>query len=204
MAPAESHTWECAARIDSASTEFIQINRQSNTTTVPKRLILMRGLPSCGKSYTSRKLAAEGGVRIEFDEYFHTQVGNDSSSYDWSYELLPQARQWNLERIISAVDAGASPIIVDSDNVAGPLTRHYATYATDRGYEIGFKEPESPWWRAIRELLRDKGANAEALRTWARKLTVMSKSTHRVPLEDFLHRIDRWENVTVERVTMAA
>ena len=38
---------------------------------------LMRGLPTCGKSHTARKLAADQGVVLETDEYFLTQVGQD-------------------------------------------------------------------------------------------------------------------------------
>ncbi len=164
----------------------------------------MRGLPSCGKSHASQKLAAEGGVRIEFDEYFYTQVGNSTSSYDWSRELMQSARAWNFQRIKAAVDAGESPIIVDSDNLVGPVTKQYVAYAFAHGYEVAIKEPNSPWWRTIRELLADKAANADALQMWAKRLANMSKTTHRVPIADILGRINRWSNVTVEHILSAA
>jgi hypothetical protein len=44
---------------------------------------LMRGLPSCGKSYTAQKLCAESGVIRETDGYFYSQVGDDPHQYDF-------------------------------------------------------------------------------------------------------------------------
>ncbi len=157
-----------------------------------KRMILMVGLPSCGKSYSSLELVTPGGVRIEFDEYFYSQVGSDPHAYNWSRKKLVDARVWNFERITTAVDEGLSPIVVDSDNGAYPYTKSYVTYALEHGYSIEFAEPESPWWRAIRELLRDKSANREALIIWAQKLSTMSSTTHRVPVGTFLSRMQRW------------
>jgi len=166
-------------------------------------MILMRGLPSCGKSFTSQTLVGEDGIRIEFDEFFYTQVGNDLARYNWSKDLLNKARTWNLGRINKAVDAHWPRIVVDSDNNNCDYTRQYVGYAMDRGYRIEFAEPTSQWWQSIRKLLADKIANALALQDWAQKLTVMSKKTHRVPLADFQHRISKWENLDVDRLMAA-
>ncbi len=157
-------------------------------------MILVRGLPSCGKSHASRELARHGGVLIEFDEFFYTQVGRDRSRYDWSRRLLPQARQWNFERIRRAILVGATPIIVDSDNHPDPTTRRYVACAVRHGYQVRFREPDSPWWRQIRMLLQDKQANRVALAAWAAKLAAMSRGTHNVPLSNILWRIEHWDH----------
>jgi predicted kinase len=157
-----------------------------------KVMILMRGLPSSGKSYTSRELARNGGILIEFDEFFYRQVGGDPSRYDWSRRLMPLARHWNFERIRRAVLSGITPIIVDSDNDPDPTTRRYVACAVRHGYAIHFKEPDSPWWRRIRVLLGDPEANRAALDAWAAKLAAMNRGTHRVPLSDILRRIKHW------------
>ncbi len=166
----------------------------------PGVMILMRGLPSCGKSYTSKKLVGEDGIRIEFDEFFYTQVGDDPTRYNWSKDFLAQARKWNFQRIRDAVDARFLRIVLDSDNSNCDYTRQFVGYAMDRGYCIEFAEPTSHWWQSIKKLLADKTTNAQALQNWAQKLTVMSKRTHRVPLTDFQHRISKWENLDVERL----
>jgi len=168
---------------------------------VGKVMVLMRGLPSCGKTHTSKKLAERSGVVFEFDEFFYTQVGDAASRFDWSDDLLPQARRWNMERIKRAIDEGISPVIVDSDNSIDRYTRGYVSYAIECGYDVQLKEPESPWWRQIRGLLQDKESNQEALAAWARKLVAVSQGTHRVPLSMFIYRIDGWKsNVTIEDI----
>lgn len=164
--------------------------RTESGTEAPE-LVLMIGLPSCGKTHTSRRITEAGDVLIEFDEYFYTQRGTDPSRYDWSSAALDAARAWNLSRIQAALDSGRR-VIVDSDNSPHPYTRSYVSYALAKGYRVTFREPESPWWAEIRELLSDPERNVEKLRAWANKLTVLSRGTHRVPLSTFLRRMEKW------------
>src|SRR5687768_12834933 len=55
------------------ATTIIPLNYPATMT--DKIVYLMRGLPSCGKSTTAKKLAGDTGVICETDEYFYTQVG---------------------------------------------------------------------------------------------------------------------------------
>ena len=158
-----------------------------------KIVFLMRGLPSCGKSYTAREICTEGGVICETDEYFYTQVGSDPKQYDYHNDLLPEARQWNLERFRQAVDAGISPIVVDRGNGRNQESEAYARYAVNRGYEVELKEPESEWWQEIRVLLKYKQVTREILYEWADRLSEMSKQTHRVPASTIRHWMDHWK-----------
>jgi hypothetical protein len=153
---------------------------------------LMRGLPSCGKSYTARALAEGGGLVLETDEFFYTQVGDDPTRFDWSDDLLPQARKWNLDRFRAALAQRISPIIIDRGNGRNPETLEYACLAVDHGYRVELKEPNSPQWLAIRELLADKTANQAALDEWAERLAKMSRATHRVPASTIKKWIAAW------------
>src|SRR5262249_54872608 len=130
------------------------------TSAVPGVVYLMRGLPACGKSFTARQLAADGGLVLETDEFFYTQVGTDSTKYDWSDNLLPAARAGNLDRFRAALARGVSPIVVDRGNGLNPETLEYALLARGHGYRIELKEADSPWWHEIRVLLRDPTANS--------------------------------------------
>jgi len=144
-------------------------------------------------------------VTFEFDEYFYTQVGTDPSRYDWSRNRLSDAREWNVERASIALEQGLSPVVLDDDNGLGQTTRRVVCAALEHGYEIEFQEPRSPWWREIRELLRDKNANKPALEKWASKLTGLSRATHRVSFQSFLRRIERWQDeLNVEAVIAKA
>ena len=127
----------------------------------------MRGLPACGKSHAAKQLVAHGGVVLETDEYFYTQVGTDATQYDWSDDLLPAARAWNLARFRAALGQGVSPIVVDRGNGRNAETREYVELARQHGYDVQLKEPDSPWWLEIRELLRNRSVNRPQLDEWA-------------------------------------
>ena len=159
-----------------------------------KIVYLMRGLPSCGKSYTARQLCVDGGIICETDEYFYTQVGSDPKQYDYHNDLLPEARRWNLERFKQAVDAGVSPIVVDRGNGRNEESEMYARYAVNRGYQVELKEPESEWWQEIRVLLKYKQVTREILYQWADRLSEMSRQTHRVPASTIRHWMDHWKH----------
>ena len=168
---------------------------------VEKVVYLMRGLPSSGKSYTARKLAGSGGLVLETDQYFHTQVGADPSRYDYSEARLPAARRWNFERFQTAVAQAISPIVVDRGNGLNRETQEYARYAVDHGYRVELKEPESAWWQELRELLKDPHVSGEILDQWAERLAAQSRSTHRVPAATIRRWMVGWRHdLTVDGI----
>ena len=162
---------------------------------------LMRCLPACGKSYTARKLAADQGVVLETDEYFLTQVGQDPTKFDWSDALLPLAQRWNFERFQLALGQRRSPIVVNRGNGLNAATQRYARLAIEHGYRVELREPDSDWWREIRELLTDKSANQRALDQWASRLAELSRTTHRVPVTTIRSWMQAWRSdLTVEQI----
>ena len=162
---------------------------------------LMRGLPSCGKSYTARRLAGDTGVVLETDEYFYLMVGDDPGRFDYREDLLPAARQWNFDRFVRAVAAGITPILVDRGNGLNRETRRYAQHAIEHGYRVELKEPESEWWQEIRVLLKYKPATREILYQWADQLAAKSRRTHRVPVETIRLWMDKWRHdLTIEQI----
>jgi len=166
-----------------------------------KVVYLMRGLPSCGKSYTARKLAGSTGVVLETDEYFLTQVGDDPTSYDYKKGMMSIARKWNFDRFIKTVDEGVSPIVVDRGNSLSVESQIYARYATDRGYRLELREPESEWWQEIRVLLKYKKHTKPVLYKWADRLAEWNKPIHRVSAKHIRKRIDRWKwDVTIQDI----
>src|SRR6267142_5604312 len=166
-----------------------------------KIVYLMRGLPSCGKSFKAKQLAAAGGLICETDEYFHTQVGDDPARYNYRRELQQTACDWNFDRFCRAIDEGISPIIVDRGNSRSLESRRYARYAAERGYQVEMVEPDSPWWQEIRVLLKYKRMTRPALYEWAEKLSEMSRETHRVPAKTIREWMDSWKwDLTVEDI----
>jgi hypothetical protein len=162
---------------------------------------LMRGLPSCGKSFTARKLAGDTGIVCETDEYFYTEVGEDRTSFDYREDLMETARQWNLNRFRNALQAGTLPIVVDRGNGLSTESQAYARIALEHGYSVQLREPDSPWWKEISSLLRDKERNRELLDKWAILLSQANKATHRVSASNIRRKMDRWIcDLTVEDI----
>src|SRR5687767_6999807 len=112
---------------------FVTLATPSPARMSEKIVYLMRGLPSCGKSTTARKLAGQTGVICETDEYFYTQVGDNPTRFDFRAELMEQARAWNLDRFKAAIDQGITPVVVDRGNSRSLESQAYARYAIDRG-----------------------------------------------------------------------
>ncbi len=167
----------------------------------PKIVYLMRGLPSCGKSFTARRLAGSIGIVLETDQYFHTQVGDDPHKYDYDDALMPAARTWNIERFQAAIAQGVSPIVVDRGNGRNSESWQYARYAVDHGYHVELKEPESDWWQEVRVLLKYKHLTGPALDAWAEKLSQLSRQTHRVSAKTIREWMESWKwNLTVEDI----
>lgn len=166
-----------------------------------KIVYLMRGLPSCGKSTTARKLAGNLGLVFETDSYFYRTGPEGERVYAYDEKLLPQARSWNLKQFKSAVDQGLSPLVVDRGNGLNLETRNYAQYAVEHHYRVELKEPDSPWWQEIAKLLRDKDRSGPLLEIWAEKLARLSQQTHRVPRATIRHWMACWRpDLTVEEI----
>ncbi len=155
---------------------------------------LMRGLPSCGKSFTAQRLAGEYGVICETDAFFYTQVGDDRARYDYHKELLFQARDWNFSRFVEATKDNRSPIVVDRGNGRNAETKRYAVHALSCGYAVELKEPDSQWWQEIRVLLKYKETTRDILYRWADLLAEKSRSTHRVPATTVRGWMDKWKH----------
>lgn len=162
----------------------------------------MRGLPACGKSHRARRLADDHGVVFETDEYFYSQVGDDPSHYDFSDDLLPVAREWNLGRFRDAIVRGISPIVVDRGNGLNSETREYVEYAVEHGYAVELAEPDSPWWQELRVLLKYRQYVADELfDAWAQKLADATRDDHRVPASTIRHWMASWRyDLTVDQI----
>lgn len=167
-----------------------------------KTLIVMRGLPWCGKSYRAKELSGEAGVIFSTDEYFHVKVKPHSpETYDFNPNVLHHAHRWNQERACQAMDDGHPLVIIDNTNTTPKEPRPYVEHALARGYEVRIEEPTSDRWQEIRELLLDTKKNKNALKEWAVKLEEGSRETHNVPAWSLEKMMWRWvPNLTVEKI----
>jgi hypothetical protein len=160
-----------------------------------KTLIIMRGLPWCGKSTRAKELAGETGQIFSTDEYWYKINRPDRpDEYSFYPRLLGQAHKWNMLRAQRRIDMGDPLLIIDNTNTtAKEFCCEYARYAYWQDYKIRIEEPTSPWWLEIRELLKNKRGNKQALKAWAVKLAEGSKANHNVPFFAIEKMMWRWE-----------
>ncbi|QDS86139.1 hypothetical protein EC9_02980 [Rosistilla ulvae] len=161
---------------------------------------LMRGLPSCGKSTTARRIAGADGIVIETDAYFQGEKPGPEH-YSFAPDRLETARQWTLDAFRDALAKRISPIVIDRGNGRNPESKIYAQLADQAGYKIALCEPESPWWNEIRVLMRYRPATDPVLDAWADELSRISRSTHRVSSRTIRRWMDHWvDDLAVEQI----
>lgn len=167
-----------------------------------KTLVIMRGLPWTGKSYTAKALAGDTGVIYSTDEYWYKiRKPDQPDHYSFNPRYLGDAHHWNQLRAQKSIELGHPLIIIDNTNTTASEPRHYVEYATCQDYAVRIEEPTSDRWLEIVALLRDKRANKEKLKDWAKKLAEGSKETHGVPAWSIEKMMWRWEvDLTVERI----
>ncbi|XP_020383616.1 NEDD4-binding protein 2-like 1 isoform X2 [Rhincodon typus] len=119
-------------------------------------------------------------VILSTDDYFIREDG----SYLFQKYLLDEAHEWNHERAKSAMRLGRSTIIIDNTNTEAWEMKPYVNMARENGYEVKFREPDTPWKFDIRKLTRI--------------------NSHGVPRETIERMKERYErNITIDKVLHA-
>jgi hypothetical protein len=161
-------------------------------------VVIMRGIPGSGKSFTAKQMLQKFGggnpdehifntdayfiqdalkVRREaeasgnpMDHQYHDELEKEEYRRNWSAEKLGAAHGWNFDRFKRAVDQWMTPLIVDNTNIRSVEAKRYAEYAHQAGYKIIIQEPESKWWQDHRAMLEDKQKYGTQLEDFARFL----------------------------------
>lgn len=164
-----------------------------------KTLVLMRGIPSCGKSTRAKELA-NGDMSLihSADNFF----GSTYEEYrkNWNVQDLGNAHKACKHGVRLAMQRQADLVIVDNTNVIIRDMMGYFALAVQYGYKVRIEEPTSPWWvNEIAPYLTDKVKNKKQLDKMAQFLAEKSKETHGVPLSAIERMIGKYQpNVTFD------
>lgn len=167
-----------------------------------KELVIMRGLPSSGKSYRAKELAGEIGVVLSTDEYFYKLVEPEfPEKYSFRPNHIGFAHKWNQVRAQKLIEEGHPLVIIDNTNTTPSEPKAYVQYAVAQDYTVRFEEPTSPWWLEHAPLFLDKRANKDKLKEFALFLAKKSEESHSVPAWALEKMLWRWvPDITVESV----
>lgn len=161
------------------SEEFNEICKKAQAG--QKIMIIMRGAPGCGKSTMANTLLRQIGLLEDYnakefvfssDDYFQTRRG-----YKFDRNLLPDAHDWNKNKVHSKAAAGWSPIIVDNTNIMVWEMQPYVQIAVMHGYLLEILEPQTSWCKSASKLSQ--------------------RNVHQVPKENIQRMLDRYEKTSV-------
>jgi tRNA uridine 5-carbamoylmethylation protein Kti12 len=151
-----------------------------------KKLILMRGIPSSGKSSLANELCQEyesKGLRcqIHSTDKFHYIFDFEEEKYVYKFDLekCPLYHKINLQNAIHAMTLEINVIIVDNTNITWKEMIRYILVALANDYEIELLEPETSWKYDVDKCFE------------------LSKNTHNVPHETIKRMKYRWESTSV-------
>ena len=160
------------------------------------KLIILRGLPSSGKSTRAKELAGSDGQIFSTDEFFYVvEESFAPNKYSFNSSRLGEAHRWNKERAMKAMDEGVEVVIIDNTNVKKSEPQPYIDYGLSKGYEVSIEEPNSPHWVEMRETLRSK--DASGIKKWSMFLAKLSKETHNVPQEAIERMMNKWQEFSI-------
>lgn len=97
-----------------------------------KELVIVRGVPGCGKTTFAETIAGSRGEVFETDEYFVTEDG-----YDFDPSKLGEAHEWCRKRVESAMrDHGVPKVVVSNSSSQVWEFLPYLEMAARYGYRV--------------------------------------------------------------------
>jgi len=196
----------CGQKAEEYLRSVLQIMEQRNELAgkvkAMKKLVIMRGLPWCGKSTRAKEIAGEEGLIFSTDEYWYKILKPEKPDvYSFNPRFLEDAHNWNRLRAENAMWNEKPLVIIDNTNTTAKEPLPYVVAGLAADYEIVIQEPTCPRWLEIRELLLDKRTNRDELKNWARNLEEGSAETHGVPAFAIERMMWRWDNdLTVAQI----
>lgn len=162
---------------------------------INKTLIIMRGVPSSGKSTRAKELA-NGNEDIIFsaDKFWGEDYVNN-----FDLTKIGLAHNFCQNNCRRAMQKQIPLVIVDNTNIKKREIIPYLKMAERYEYKLKIEEPTSEWWLNLRKLLNDKEGNKKEINKIIKFLFEKSKETHAVPIgviERMIYSFDL--NLTVE------
>lgn len=164
-----------------------------------KILIILRGLPSCGKSFRAKELSGgDKSIVCSADDFFG--ITNEEYVANWCIEKLGTAHNECRKKAKILMQRQVPLVIIDNTNTVFREILPYFDMAVQYQYRVQIEEPTSPWWlEQIAPFLTDKVKNKKHLEKMCQFLVLKNQETHQVPLVSMLKMMFRYQpNITFD------
>ena len=155
-------------------------------------LILMRGVPGSGKSYTASCICFPNGIVYSMDDYWGATPEIYRKNFDAACaegsinHKLATCHKLNLQRTIDTMVLNWPLIIVDNTNVRLEHMKPYEDAADKYGYKVIYREPDSSIWQQWRKSNIHTNVAAQFF---------YERNVHGVPLETIKRMLDQFQDV---------
>lgn len=149
------------------------------------KLVIVRGIPGSGKTFTAKQIAGTEGLIFSTDNFFIKD-----GKYEFKPNLIGKAHEWNYDCAEQAMKEKRPLVIIDNTNTTAWEMKKYVLAGRKYGYEVTIQEPTSSWWQEFQESRKDP--------KWADFFA--KKNTHGVPKDTIVKMINRWEDVKLENI----
>ncbi|VVC24396.1 Hypothetical protein CINCED_3A018045 [Cinara cedri] len=150
-----------------------------------KVMVIMRGLPGCGKSFQAKDILNQCYTNPNSDEFIFSAdkffINKHTGRYHYNKSKINDAHLWSQQKVKHAVEHGVTPVIVDNTHTQAWEMEIYFKLSVNNGYWIEIIEPTSEWAWESKELFK--------------------KNVHNVPYDAIEPMIHRYEhNINVEKL----
>lgn len=98
-----------------------------------KTLIILRGIPGCGKTTTADLLVSMGAAAFSADEYF---VNRSTGEYEFDATKLHSAHLWCQGMVELYMTSETETIVVHNTNTTAKEMKPYYKLAEKYGYQV--------------------------------------------------------------------
>lgn len=161
-----------------------------------KKIIVIRGVSSSGKSHYAMKIAKNNSdIIFSADKFF----GETKEEYikKFNTDDLYIAHCVCRRKVKEAIERNEKLIVVDNTNITIQEVFPYYELAIQNSYGFELKEPDSKWWKEIKVYLTDKKKYGFQIEETTKFLWKMNQNTHCVPYQKIYEMLMKYQTIGI-------
>lgn len=160
-----------------------------------RNIIIMRGLPGCGKSTRVKEFTSDEKIICSADKFFEDEKGN----YNFDFEKLGLSHNYCRKKAKLLMQRQVPLVVIDNTNIIKRDLIPYVEMAVHFQYRIQIEEPKSKIW--LEDILPYLPYNQKDDKHLEKMSIILAKKNiHGVPALSIMKMIRRYIPLTVEKM----